>query len=83
MKLHVNACHVPEPAPDRMVEIYRRMRDVMVKQHCDAKRDHLCCGAITITRDDVTLNCPLCGDCRQLLEPEPTGSREIPDRRTP
>lgn len=63
-----DGCHLPSPAPLRDSEIYARFRNTMIRAHCAAKRGHLCCGAITITRDTITMNCPLCGDCRMILD---------------
>lgn len=63
-----NSCHMPAPAPRNEAEIYRAIRDLMVRAHCAQKAPtHECCGAITLTRTDVTLNCSLCGDLRQTL----------------
>ncbi|MCJ2022124.1 hypothetical protein MKK84_32780 [Methylobacterium sp. E-065] len=63
-----NACHMPEPAPRSEAEIYRSIRDVVIRSHCKRKVGaHQCAGAITITRTDITLNCRLCGDLRQTL----------------
>lgn len=61
-------CDMPEPAPVGEAAIYRRIRDLLIRAHCSAKRDHLCCGAITLTRGAITLNCPLCGDTRAIIE---------------
>jgi hypothetical protein len=62
------ACHMPEPAPRSETEIYRSLRDRMVRSHCDRKAEaHKCAGAITITLTDITLNCRLCGDLRRTL----------------
>lgn len=62
-----NACSMPTPAEPREATIYRGIRDTLVRSHCSAKRDHLCCGAITITRQFITFNCPLCGDLRHTI----------------
>lgn len=65
VKRTINACHLPTPAPDREVELYRKILDA----HCD-QRDgagHECRGKISITRNTLTLSCPLCGDSRKTL----------------
>jgi hypothetical protein len=63
-----NACHMPEPAPRSEAEIYRSIRKTLIRSHCARKGEtHRCCGAITITRTDITMNCRLCGDLRQTL----------------
>lgn len=64
-----NACLMPKPAPRSEAEIYRSIRDVVIRSHCERKAEaHQCAGAVTITRTDITLNCRLCGDLRQTLE---------------
>lgn len=63
-----NACHMPAPAPRSEAEIYRSIRDTLIRSHCARTGEaHRCCGAITITRTDITMNCRLCGDLRQTL----------------
>lgn len=62
----VNSCLVPKPSKDAAV--YTRLRDALIKAHCENERGaHKCCGAITLTRTSITLTCPLCGDHRSLL----------------
>lgn len=64
-----NACHMPLPEEPKVAAVYAGIRTSMVKAHCADKRpSHLCAGAITITRDTITLNCPRCGDLRKTLE---------------
>lgn len=64
-----NCCHMPAPEEPKMATIYANMRKAIVKAHCaDARPAHRCAGAITITRDTITLNCPRCGDIRKTLE---------------
>lgn len=63
----IDHCLMPEPAPSREAEIYTKLRDRLVRAHCEAKREHACCGKITIDRAHITFNCPLCGDARQLI----------------
>ena len=66
-----NTCLMPEPVRRSEAEIYRSIRDRMVRSHCDRKAEaHKCCGAITITRTDITLSCRLCGDARNILPSE-------------
>lgn len=62
-----NCCTMPEPAPPDEAMIYRHMRDILIRAHCSAKRAHQCCGKITIDRNHITFNCPLCGDVRQTI----------------
>lgn len=63
----INTCEMPTSAPRRDAEIYARIRDRLIKAHCEAGRDHKCCGKITIDRAHISFNCPLCGDARQIL----------------
>lgn len=64
-----NACHMPAPEEPKMADIYRKIRETLVRSHCvDEREHHRCAGAITITRDTITLNCPRCGDVRKTLE---------------
>lgn len=63
------ACHMPRPEDPKMAAIYAGIRRTIVKAHCaDHREHHRCAGAITITRDTITLNCPRCGDVRKTLE---------------
>jgi hypothetical protein len=62
-------CDMPTPVSKAEAEIYKGMRDLMVRQHCDRKdHGHRCAGAITITATDITLQCKLCGDCRRTIQ---------------
>lgn len=63
----ITSCSMPTPVKRSESEIYRGIRDTLIKAHCEAKRAHKCCGKITIDRDYITFNCPLCGDARQIL----------------
>jgi hypothetical protein len=56
----------------------------MIRARCDRKRAaHQCCGGVTITRNAITLQCPLCGDLRQVLEPtERAANRSGTRKRT-
>lgn len=64
-----NACRMPVPEKPDVAAIYGSIRRLMVRAHCaDSRPHHRCAGAITITRDTVTLNCPRCGDLRKTLE---------------
>jgi len=66
-----NQCLIPTPLPPNESEIYSHIRDLLIKTHCDAKRGHQCCGRITIDREHITFNCPLCGDARNIITVEP------------
>lgn len=64
----INICKMPTPARMREAEIYASLRDTIVRAHCADKRPaHRCAGKITITRTDITLQCPRCGDARQII----------------
>lgn len=64
-----NCCHMPVSETKKLSTVYAGIRRLMVKAHCaDSRPHHLCAGAITITRDTITLNCPRCGDLRKTLE---------------
>ena len=67
-----NCCDMPSPAPRVEAEIYRSLREGIVRAHCADKRPaHKCAGTITIDRETITFQCPRCGDARQTLtEPE-------------
>jgi predicted RNA-binding Zn-ribbon protein involved in translation (DUF1610 family) len=67
MTQEINSCTMPTPCKPKEAEIYRGIRDMLIRTHCEAKRAHKCCGKITIDRDHITFNCPLCGDARQTL----------------
>lgn len=67
---HVDSCTMPGPAHRTEAEIYRGIRDTIIRSHCDAGRAHRCCGSVTITRDTITLSCPLCGDTRKIITAE-------------
>lgn len=68
MALKANYCHMPEPAPRDEAEIYRHMRDLLIRAHCgDSRPTHRCAGEITIARDHITFQCPRCGDLRQTI----------------
>lgn len=59
-------CHwPPEAVPARDAAIYESIRSRVLQAHCAAKRGpHRCCGRVTLDRDAMTLQCPLCGDLR-------------------
>lgn len=64
-------CLMPSPAKPSEATIYRRMRDVMIRSHCERGAEaHKCVGAITLTRDAIVLNCPICGDSKSLIGDE-------------
>lgn len=63
-----NCCDMPKPAPRDEAEIYRSLRDRLVKAHCaDRRPAHKCAGLITIDRESITFQCPRCGDAKQTL----------------
>lgn len=63
------ACHMPTPCDPREAKVYKGFRELVVRSHCaDGRPAHRCAGAITITRDNITLNCPRCGDLRKTIE---------------
>ncbi len=65
----INACEMPKPAPRKEADIYRGIRDTLVNAHCaNDRKEHPCCGVITITVKHITMKCKLCGDSRQLIE---------------
>jgi hypothetical protein len=68
MTSEINSCTMPTPAKRSESKIYRSLRDTLIRAHCEAKRAHNCCGKITIDRDHITFNCPLCGDARQIIK---------------
>jgi hypothetical protein len=71
-KIPANCCHMPKPAPKKEAEVYRKFRDLIVRTHCaDDRPAHRCAGTISIDRATVTMNCPRCGDCRQIIEQAP------------
>lgn len=67
----INSCTMPTSATRSESEIYRSIRDRLIKAHCADKRPaHRCAGLITIDREHITFQCPRCGDARQLIQPE-------------
>lgn len=57
---------VPEPFGDGETRFYEDIRTRVLKAHCASGRDgHDCLGRVTLDRNSVTLNCPLCGDARK------------------
>lgn len=66
----MNACDMLEPVSEAEREVYRGIRDTIIKAHCSAPKDkkHRCLGSITITHNTITMICPLCGDSRGILE---------------
>lgn len=64
----VTACEMPTKARRVEADIYRGIRDTLVRAHCVREsREHPCAGAITITSKHITMNCKLCGDARQII----------------
>jgi predicted RNA-binding Zn-ribbon protein involved in translation (DUF1610 family) len=67
----INSCHIATPATRTDSDIYRSIRDRIIKAHCADKREaHKCAGKITIDREHITFQCPRCGDARNLIRPE-------------
>lgn len=69
-KIPATACHMPVPVRSKKeAEIYRKFRELVIKAHCaDDRPAHRCAGTISIDRATITLNCPRCGDLRQIIE---------------
>lgn len=66
IKSDVDMCHMPKAADEPDTRLYRKILAV----HCENKTEgHKCLGTVTITARTLTLQCPLCGDARKLLEP--------------
>lgn len=63
----IDCCLMPKKTKRSEAQIYLGMRDTIIRAHCAAERGHKCCGAITIDREHMTLNCKLCGDVRTIL----------------
>lgn len=73
------ACLMPEKAPPKEAQIYRGMRDVIIKAHCADKRpSHKCCGRITIEAKTITFQCPRCGDSRLIIDDIPADKQAHP-----
>lgn len=64
----IKTCLVPEPVENaKERKLYRSIRDTLVRGHCADKRpSHKCLGRVTITRDAIVLQCPRCGDAKNL-----------------
>lgn len=60
-------CEVPMPAPRIEAEIYRGIRDTLVRAHCAKKGQHECQGSVTLCARAITMRCKLCGDSRQTI----------------
>lgn len=55
---------MPAPIAAADVPMYRLLREL----HCDRNAAaHQCAGKVTIDRDGVTVQCPLCGDARGVM----------------
>lgn len=67
-RFEANCCEMPTPAPAAEAAVYRSFRDLVIKAHCADKRpSHRCAGQITITRDAILLQCPRCGDAKEII----------------
>jgi len=70
----VNHCEIGNVATEAEAKLYQRFH----KMHCEKKSaDHQCSGRITVSRNNVTLQCPLCGDSRKAYAAIVTG-KEFP-----
>lgn len=60
--VEVNHCEIGIVASEVEAELYADFHRV----HCERKGEgHECSGRITVSRNNVTLQCPLCGDSRK------------------
>lgn len=57
-------CHPPKRLPAEHSDFYRKLH----RAHCAHKDEpgHDCQGRLTVDRNGVTLQCPLCGDARKV-----------------
>jgi hypothetical protein len=56
-------CTMPTTLSAAEAAIYQKLR----KMHCaNGKPGHECSGKVSLDRNGLTLNCPLCGDHRSL-----------------
>lgn len=63
-------CHVPGRLSQKESELFRTIHGA----HCARRHEsHECSGSLTINRGGVTLNCPLCGDARNVHPPDSEG----------
>jgi hypothetical protein len=59
----VGACYVPSVMDPTEMALYEKVRAV----HCAQKKpSHDCHGRVTLDRNGMTLQCPLCGDTRSV-----------------
>ncbi len=63
-------CKMPEPVENpKEAQLYRMIRDRIVKMHCADKRpSHRCAGTVSIDRTSIVLDCPRCGSHKALLD---------------
>lgn len=60
-------CLLPDDIDPREVALYQLLR----RLHCDRKAaSHDCHGRVSLDRNGITLQCPLCGDCRRVYPKE-------------
>lgn len=66
----VKGCLMPSVMPALDAQLYQKLRAL----HCErAEESHDCSGRVTLDRNGITLQCPLCGDSRQVYpKPEET-----------
>lgn len=56
-------CSIPAVMDPIEAKLYERMRTI----HCDRKAEsHGCHGRVTLDRNGMTLQCPICGDNRTI-----------------
>jgi predicted RNA-binding Zn-ribbon protein involved in translation (DUF1610 family) len=56
-------CKVPDVMKPLEAQLYEKVRTL----HCDRKASsHECHGRVTLDRNGMTLQCPLCGDTRSI-----------------
>lgn len=60
----VNSCLMPAPIPADEAKLYRRLRQAHCARGHQAGQE--CSGRLTIDRNGITLQCPLCGDARRV-----------------
>jgi hypothetical protein len=60
---HPKGCAMPKRMHAIEAQLYERIRTL----HCDRNAaSHDCSGRVTLDRNGMTLQCPLCGDCRTV-----------------
>src|SRR4051794_5714143 len=63
-----NCCHMPKPVTAAGAEVYRKIRDTLMRAHCaDSRPAHRCAGEVTLDCNSITLHCPRCGDSKGII----------------